>query len=137
MPYRKYTLVLKWLTFSLFAYVGTVFVIRVDWQKAIQGTFLPAISLNANYLQALVAVFGTTISPYLFFWQSSEEVEEMRIAPKKKALKQVPGQGEAQLQRIRFDTYAGMAFSKSHCLLHYLDRGCNPERQRQRRSWPL
>jgi NRAMP (natural resistance-associated macrophage protein)-like metal ion transporter len=111
VPYRKYTKVLKWLTFSLFAYVATVFVVRVDWQKAIQGTFLPRISLNANYLQALVAVFGTTISPYLFFWQSSEEVEEMQSAPKKKALKQTPRQGEAQLQRIQFDTYSGMAFS--------------------------
>jgi NRAMP (natural resistance-associated macrophage protein)-like metal ion transporter len=111
VPYRKYTRVLKWLTVSLLAYVATVFVVRVDWQKAIQGTFWPQISLTPNYLQALVAVFGTTISPYLFFWQSSEEVEEMQSDPKKKALKQAPRQGETQLQRIRLDTYTGMAFS--------------------------
>jgi NRAMP (natural resistance-associated macrophage protein)-like metal ion transporter len=111
VPYRKYTQVLKWLTLSLFAYVATVFVVRVDWQKAIQGTFLPHLSLSGDYLQALVAVFGTTISPYLFFWQSSEEVEEMQSVPKKKALKQAPQRGESQLQRIRFDTYSGMAFS--------------------------
>ncbi|MBV9873088.1 MAG: Nramp family divalent metal transporter [Verrucomicrobia bacterium] len=111
VSYRKYTQVLKWLTLSLFAYVATVFVVRVDWQKAIQGTFLPHLSLSADYLQALVAVFGTTISPYLFFWQSSEEVEEMQSAPKDKALKQAPSRGVAQLQRIQFDTYSGMAFS--------------------------
>ena len=111
VPYRKYTRVLKWLTISLLAYVATVFVVRVDLQKAIQKTFLPEISLTPNYLQALVAVFGTTISPYLFFWQSSEEVEEMQSVPKEKALKQTPRQGEAHLQRIRLDTYAGMAFS--------------------------
>jgi NRAMP (natural resistance-associated macrophage protein)-like metal ion transporter len=111
IPYRKYTRVLKWLTISLLAYVATVFVVRVDWQKAIQGTFVPEISLTPSYLQALVAVFGTTISPYLFFWQSSEEVEEMRSAPTKKALKEAPRQGEANLRRIRLDTYTGMAFS--------------------------
>jgi NRAMP (natural resistance-associated macrophage protein)-like metal ion transporter len=109
--YQKYTQVLKWLTLSLFAYVATVLVVRVDWPKAVQGTLLPHLSLSGDYLQALVAVFGTTISPYLFFWQSSEEVEEMQSAPKKKALKQAPRRGEAQLQRIRFDTYSGMAFS--------------------------
>ena len=111
VPYREYTRVLKWLTISLLAYVATVFVVRVDWQKAIRGTFVPEISLTPNYLQALVAVFGTTISPYLFFWQSSEEVEEMHSAPKKKALKEAPRQGDANLQRIRLDTYTGMAFS--------------------------
>ena len=90
VPYREYARVLKWLTMSLLAYVATVFVVRADWHQALQGTCLPAISLTPNYLQALVAVFGTTISPCLFFWQSSEEVEEMRSLPKKKALKQAP-----------------------------------------------
>ncbi|HYZ75086.1 MAG TPA: divalent metal cation transporter [Chthoniobacterales bacterium] len=111
IPYRKYSKVLKWLTISLLAYVAAVFVVRVDWQEAIQGTFVPKISLTPSYLQAMVAIFGTTISPYLFFWQSSEEVEEMRSASKKKALKEAPRQGEAPLQRIRLDTYTGMAFS--------------------------
>jgi NRAMP (natural resistance-associated macrophage protein)-like metal ion transporter len=111
IPYRKYAAVLKWLTLSLFAYVATVFVVNVDWPKAIQGTFVPNISLTPKYLQALVAVFGTTISPYLFFWQASEEVEEMQSPPKKKALKQAPRRGSKQLQRIRLDTYLGMAIS--------------------------
>jgi NRAMP (natural resistance-associated macrophage protein)-like metal ion transporter len=111
MPYRKYATVLRLLTLSLFAYVATAFVLRIDWLKAIQGTLLPRLSLTPDYLQALVAVFGTTISPYLLFWQSSEEVEEMESPPKEKPLKQAPAEGHDQLKRIKFDTYLGMAFS--------------------------
>jgi Mn2+/Fe2+ NRAMP family transporter len=107
---RRYHL-LKWLTLSLFAYVGTVFVVKIDWQKAIHGTFLPNLSLTPEYLQALVAVLGTTISPYLFFWQASEEVEEINNVVREKALKRAPRQGPKQLQRIKLDTYLGMAFS--------------------------
>ena len=111
IPYPKYSAVLKWLTFSLFAYVGTVFVVEIDWAQAIRGTFVPRISLTPEYLGALVAVLGTTISPYLFFWQSAEEVEEMQSAPREKALKQTPGRATAHLHRIKIDTYLGMAFS--------------------------
>jgi Mn2+/Fe2+ NRAMP family transporter len=111
VPYQTYSGVLKWLTLSLFAYVATVFVVKVNWAQAVHGTFVPNISLAPEYLGALVAVLGTTISPYLFFWQSAEEVEEMQSAPREKALKQTPGQAPAQLQRIRVDTYLGMAIS--------------------------
>jgi NRAMP (natural resistance-associated macrophage protein)-like metal ion transporter len=111
IPYQKYSAVLKWLTLSLFAYVGTVFVVEIDWAQAIRGTFVPNISLTPEYLGALVAVLGTTISPYLFFWQSAEEVEEMQSAPREKALKQTPGRATAHLKRIKIDTYLGMAFS--------------------------
>ena len=111
IPYQKYSQVLKWLTLSLFAYVGTVFVVEIDWAQAIRGTFVPNISLTPEYLGALVAVLGTTISPYLFFWQSAEEVEEMQSAPREKALKQTPGRATAHLHRIKIDTYLGMAFS--------------------------
>jgi Mn2+/Fe2+ NRAMP family transporter len=111
IPYKKYASVLKWLTLSLFAYVATVFVIQIDWTQALVGTFAPKISMTPSYLQALVAVLGTTISPYLFFWQSSEEVEEMQSIPRQKALKQAPRQGPAHLHRIKVDTYLGMAFS--------------------------
>ena len=111
MPYQRYATVLKWLTLSLFAYVATAFVVKIDWLKAIHGTFLPNLSLNQDYLQALVAVFGTTISPYLFFWQSSEEVEEIESTPQEKALKRAPSQGPEQLKRIKVDTYLGMALS--------------------------
>jgi Mn2+/Fe2+ NRAMP family transporter len=111
VPYQKYAGVLKWLSLSLFAYVATVFVVKVDWPKALRSTFVPNVSLSSDYLQALVAVFGTTISPYLFFWQSSEEVEELESAPNEKALKRAPNEGPEHLQRIKLDTYLGMAFS--------------------------
>jgi NRAMP (natural resistance-associated macrophage protein)-like metal ion transporter len=111
IPYQRYAAVLKWLTLSLFAYVATAFVVRIDWLKALQGTLVPNLSLNPDYLQALVAVFGTTISPYLFFWQSSEEVEEIESTPQEKALKRAPRQASEQLKRIKLDTYLGMAFS--------------------------
>jgi len=111
VPYQRYAAALKWLSLSLFAYVATVFVVKVDWMKALQGTFVPKISLTSDYLQALVAVLGTTISPYLFFWQSSEEVEDLESVTKDKALKRAPSQGPEHLQRIRLDTYLGMAFS--------------------------
>jgi Mn2+/Fe2+ NRAMP family transporter len=111
IPYQRYSAVLRWLTLSLFAYVGTVFVVQIRWPEVVHGTFVPQISLSPEFLGALVAVLGTTISPYLFFWQSSEEVEEMQSAPREKALKQAPRQAPAQLQRIKIDTYLGMAFS--------------------------
>jgi NRAMP (natural resistance-associated macrophage protein)-like metal ion transporter len=111
IPYQKYAGVLKWLTLSLFAYVGTALVVKINWSDAIRGTVIPKVTFTADYLQALVAVFGTTISPYLFFWQASEEVEEMRCIPRKKALKQLPRDAEANLRRIKVDTCVGMAFS--------------------------
>jgi NRAMP (natural resistance-associated macrophage protein)-like metal ion transporter len=111
ISYQKYSAILKWLTLTLFAYVATMFVVRVDWTKAVQGTFVPNISFTSDYLQALVAVFGTTISPYLLFWQSSEEVEDLESVPQEKALKRAPSQGPEHLQRIKLDTYLGMAFS--------------------------
>jgi NRAMP (natural resistance-associated macrophage protein)-like metal ion transporter len=111
IPYQKYSAVLKYLTLSLFAYVGTIFVVEIDWAQAIRGTLVPNISLTPEYLGALVAVLGTTISPYLFFWQSAEEVEEMQNAPREKALKETPGRAPGELHRIKIDTYLGMAFS--------------------------
>ena len=76
VPYRSYAPILKFLTLVLFLYVAVVFTIEIPWPIA--GTFVPRISLNHDYLLLIVAVFGTTISPYLFFWQASQEVEEMR-----------------------------------------------------------
>jgi NRAMP (natural resistance-associated macrophage protein)-like metal ion transporter len=109
--YGTYSAVLKWLTLSLFAYVGTVFVVQVNWTEALKGTFIPNISLKREYLAALVAVLGTTISPYLLFWQSAEEVEQMKSATGQEALKKAPQQAPEQFQRIKIDTYFGMAMS--------------------------
>lgn len=111
ISYGTYSAVLKWLTLSLFAYVGTVFVVQVNWTETLKGTFIPNISLKREYLAALVAVLGTTISPYLLFWQSAEEVEQMKSAPGEEALKKAPQQAPEQFQRIKIDTYFGMAIS--------------------------
>ena len=111
VPYSTYAKYLKWLTVSLFAYVGVVFFAHVSWPAVIRSTFLPHIELTKAYLTALVAVLGTTISPYLFFWQASQEVEEIRSTHGEKPLKRAPSQAKAQLERIRVDTYLGMALS--------------------------
>ncbi len=112
IPYKTYSSVLKWLTLSLFAYVGTVFVTQVSWSEALRGTFLPALSFNRESMAALIAILGTTISPYLFFWQSGEEAEQMLATPRERPLKEGSRQAsEKPMQRIAIDTYLGMAFS--------------------------
>jgi NRAMP (natural resistance-associated macrophage protein)-like metal ion transporter len=111
VPYKTYSRFLKWLTFSLFAYVGTIFVVQINWTEVLGGTFIPTISFKGEYLAALIAVLGTTISPYLLFWQSGEEVEQMESEPLERPLKKAPQQALEQFQRIKIDTYLGMAFS--------------------------
>ncbi len=109
VPYRQYSNVLKWLTLSLFAYVGVVLLVHIDWRQALRGMFVPT-NLGKGALLTVVAVFGTTISPYLFFWQSSQEAEEVATTGQG-ALKDVPIAVRRQYRRIRFDTLFGMAFS--------------------------
>ncbi len=109
MPYPRYAPLLKWLVVALFAYVATAFVVNVPWGEVISGTLLPSMRFERSYIFAVVAVFGTTISPYLFFWQASQEVEEQRVAG-------FPGplaaeRASVELQRIKVDTYLGMGFS--------------------------
>ena len=111
MPYDRYAKVLKWLCAALFAYVATVFVVHVPWGRALRATALPSLSLKADYLTSIVAVLGTTISPYLFFWQAEQEVEIEQANPKDRSLKDDPREAPAELHRIRVDTYTGMAFS--------------------------
>jgi NRAMP (natural resistance-associated macrophage protein)-like metal ion transporter len=111
IPYSTYAKYLKWLTLSLFAYVGVVFFAHVSWSAVLSATLFPHIQLTKEYLTAIIAVFGTTISPYLFFWQAAQEVEEVKKNPGEKALKRAPLQAPEQLGRIRLDTYLGMAFS--------------------------
>jgi len=111
VPYSAYVKYLKWLTLSLFAYVGVILFVHVSWGNVARATLIPRVQLTKEYLTALAAVLGTTISPYLFFWQASQEVEEVRNNRGEKALKRAPTQAEAQLGRIRVDTYLGMAFS--------------------------
>jgi NRAMP (natural resistance-associated macrophage protein)-like metal ion transporter len=111
IPYQRYAHLLKWLTLALLAYMATVLVIDVPWRKVVVGTFSPHIEWKKEYLTTMVAVFGTTISPYLFFWQASQEVEELRADPDAEPLKRAPSQVRPQLRRIKLDTAIGMGFS--------------------------
>jgi NRAMP (natural resistance-associated macrophage protein)-like metal ion transporter len=112
IPYSRYVRVLKWLTLALLAYVGTVFVVHIPWtQVAKQGLVLPSLPWTPAFITTIVAVFGTTISPYLFFWQASQEVEELRADTHAHALKHAPREARAGYTRIKLDTYIGMGFS--------------------------
>jgi Mn2+/Fe2+ NRAMP family transporter len=111
VPFSRYSPILKLLTLSLFAYVATVFVIHVPWASVIKGTLMPKAAFDARYAVAIVAVLGTTISPYLFIWQAAQEVEEIRASDEREPLKHAPEQGYDALQRIRLDTSIGMVFS--------------------------
>jgi Mn2+/Fe2+ NRAMP family transporter len=111
VPYRQYARYLKWLTWSLFAYVITAFVVHIPWAHALKAAIIPSISFRPDYLMALIAVLGTTISPYLFFWQTSQEVEEVKVNAQESRLKKKPFQALEQFRRIAFDTRVGMAFS--------------------------
>lgn len=111
LSYASYARVLKWSTLSLFAYVGVVMVADVPLGPMLQGLLVPQFSLDGGHAMALVAIFGTTISPYLFFWQAGQEVEEQHrrhIKPLHVSPRKVAG---AELRRIRLDTLVGMGFS--------------------------
>jgi NRAMP (natural resistance-associated macrophage protein)-like metal ion transporter len=120
-PYKRYAEVLKWSTLVLLVYAATALIVHVPLKPVLHGTFIPTLSFSNSYLTALTAVFGTTISPYLFFWQASTEVEEQKAAPREKPLKHAPGQAMAQLDKMRGDTYLGMAFSNIIAFFIILD----------------
>ena len=111
IPYSRYVRVLKWLTLALLAYVATAFVVHTPWLLVLKASLLPHLSWKSEYITTVVAVFGTTISPYLFFWQASQEVEEMRIHSQDKPLITAPEQAPANFSRIKIDTFIGMGFS--------------------------
>src|SRR5262245_29095113 len=110
IPFPRYAPILKWLTLALFAYVGTVLVVPFPGE-ALRDTLVPELAWRRDYIGMLVAVLGTTISPYLFFWQASQEVEEQRSTPGHYPLLEAPEQARAHLARIKLDTYLGMLFS--------------------------
>jgi Mn2+/Fe2+ NRAMP family transporter len=109
--YEHYVRILKWITLSLLAYVAAALTIEVPWGRVLHDTVIPSITPSRAYLMAMVAIMGTTISPYMFFWQSSEEAEDERVS----LANGLPVDGDndavAQIRRIEFDTYAGMGFS--------------------------
>ena len=111
LNYRRYVSLLKWLTLSLFAYVVALAVVKVDWSAALRGILIPRMEWSTDYITTVVAILGTTISPYLFFWQASQEVEDERIDPGKAPLLEKPLDAAMEFSRIRADTIIGMAFS--------------------------
>lgn len=111
IPYQKYLPVLKWLTLSLFAYVGTVFASHVHWASVVADTLFPHVVLKTEYVLLVVGIFGTTISPYLFFWQAGQEVEDIRADKARSNLRHAPEHAQKHLNRIKWDTVIGMGFS--------------------------
>jgi Mn2+/Fe2+ NRAMP family transporter len=111
MRYASYASVLRWLTLSLFAYVATVFVVGVPWGTVAFHLVVPHVEWTGAYFTIVVAIFGTTISPYLFFWQASEEVEDVNEDPAAQPILEAPDQAPRQLARIRLDTFVGMGVS--------------------------
>ncbi len=110
LSYERYSSVLKWATLSLFAYVAVVMVAQVPWGEALTSLVVPRIEWSGAYAMAVVAILGTTISPYLFFWQAGQEIEEQK-RHKVKPLCITPKEAGPELRRIRIDTLTGMAFS--------------------------
>ena len=104
IPYRRYARVMKWLTLVLFAYVVAALTAHIDWWAAAQALVVPHMPLTRDAVLMVVAIFGTTISPYLFFWQASQEVEELN-------LRGVTVATTGELRRIKIDTVTGMGFS--------------------------
>jgi NRAMP (natural resistance-associated macrophage protein)-like metal ion transporter len=109
--YARYVSILKWVSFVLLAYVAVALVVDVPWGLVLYRTFVPNFSLGTNYVVTVVAVLGTTITPYCFFWQSSQEAEDERVDPTAHALIDAPEQAPVEISRMRMDTYIGMGYS--------------------------
>jgi NRAMP (natural resistance-associated macrophage protein)-like metal ion transporter len=109
--YERYVSVLKWTSAALFAYVATTLVVKVPWHEVVYNTLIPNLIWQKDYIVSIVAVLGTTITPYCFFWQSSEEAEDEEIDPAAHPLREAPAEASGQIERIRVDTYLGMGFS--------------------------
>lgn len=110
LPYARVAAILRWLCLALLAYVAVLFYVHVDWRAALLGLVLPRAELTRDALMMVVAVLGTTISPYLFFWQAGQEIEEMRRRIQLPLL-QAPQRAAGALLRIRVDTISGMLLS--------------------------
>lgn len=111
VPYHRYVSFLKWLTLSLLAYAAVLFTVHVPWDEVALRTFLPNFAPNADAATMIVGVFGTTISPYLFFWQASEEVEDMQAQSGARPLASDAPSASRELRRIQWDTWSGMLYS--------------------------
>ena len=110
LPYQRYAGLLKWLTLTLLAYVAVLFMVKLDWMGVAKGLTIPRTE-GKGAIVTIVAIFGTTISPYLFFWQSAQETEEVHRNPHEETLVDAPWQARREFRRMRLDTFAGMAVS--------------------------
>lgn len=106
LKYSRYVKILKWTTLSLFAYVAAMFAAKVPWIEAAKGLLIPHVEWNGTFFTTLLAILGTTISPYLFFWQASQEVEEEKQDPAAQPLKWAPWQASQAFQRIRAERWS-------------------------------
>ena len=111
VPYHRYVHVLKWLTLALFAYLAIGLFVKIPWAQVLHDAFLPRFAIDKATVTAVVAILGTTISPYLFFWQASQEVEDLDACDEDRPLLDAPHQAAEQLHRIGVDTYLGMGAS--------------------------
>jgi NRAMP (natural resistance-associated macrophage protein)-like metal ion transporter len=111
VPYRRYAPFLKFLTLVLFLYVATAFTVKIPWGEALLSLIWPRTELSADYFMMVVAVLGTTISPYLLFWQAAQEVEEMNMGKVDPPLRDKPYGGRSEVKRMTLDTVVGMIFS--------------------------
>jgi NRAMP (natural resistance-associated macrophage protein)-like metal ion transporter len=106
--YASYVRHLKWLTLALLAYVVTLLLVDIPWGQALHGLAVPRVALDAATLTMIVAIFGTTISPYVFFWEAEGEAEDVHVLQERHPLNRAPREGEPELKRIELDTLAGM-----------------------------
>ena len=111
IQYARYVSFLKWLAVVLLAYFGTMLMVHIPWNEVAWGLLVPTFSTDKDFISIVAAVLGTTISPYLFFWQSSQEAEDQRERPQRDPLVVAPQQAPNAFARIRLDTYIGMGFS--------------------------
>lgn len=120
IPYRHYVFFLKWLSLSLLAYGAVLFTVHIPWGEVIWSTFFPSLTWSADSAAVVVGIFGTTISPYLFFWQSSQEVEDMNLKQSSNLMEQnSKEEAEVELRRIQWDTWSGMLYSNvaAYCII--------------------
>jgi NRAMP (natural resistance-associated macrophage protein)-like metal ion transporter len=111
LQHTRYVAILKWLTLSLLTYVAALFVVQIPWREAALGLLVPRLTIDRDFWLMVVAILGTTVSPYLFFWQAAQEVEDTKAKPTREPLLERPSQAPHALARIRLDTSIGMGIS--------------------------
>jgi NRAMP (natural resistance-associated macrophage protein)-like metal ion transporter len=123
-PYIRYAKYLKWLALVLFAYILSAFLAHPDWNTIIKHAVLPHITFSKDQILLICAILGTTITPYLFFWQTSQEVEE-EIASGETTIKSRTGAGTEDIKKMRIDVWSGMFFS--NIVMFFIIAACGSE----------